>query len=541
MPAALKRWDHGQSDSSAADIAHLLSEPESRAARLAELLEEARSAAEQIVATEPEGLFLPSRILHSLGTAVETTADTPEATCGALFPGIASAFTLRQSQWLSEKGLQLAPDRPARDWSRHARTLAFEHLQRAIVGSGEVLPAPRNALRSDEIAWGRSPARLDLAGGWTDTPPFSLEHGGCVANAAVVLNGQPPIQVYARVTREPFLRIHSIDLGTDCDIRAWDQLLDYRSATGEFSLVKAALVLAGFGPPEKGPGALCFNETSEVSKTSEVCRPATRPSPGGSLADLLEQFGGGLELTTLAAVPKGSGLGISSIMGAVVLAVIHRVLGRELSNAQLFHAVLRLEQALTTGGGWQDQVGGVLESVKLITTRPGLAPDTIVRYVPPDVLDPKTNGGQTLLYYTGITRLAKNILAHVVGRYLDRDCNTMATLRSIRALAPEVADAMARKNLPAFGQAIDAAWQLNKQLDPDSSNAQIEALLARVRPHVHGAKLLGAGGGGFLLLVCKSPGDAAQVKHRLESEPPNQRARFFEFAVSREALGVSVC
>jgi galactokinase/mevalonate kinase-like predicted kinase len=495
---------------------------------MAEFVEEARSAAQLTEIAGPEGVFLPSRVFHSLGTAVEAAADAPETTCGAMFPGIAADLTPRQTQWLSETGLQFTPNRPVQDWARHAQTLAFEHLQRTIVGSGEAPPAPRNALRSDEIVWGRSPVRLDLAGGWTDTPPFTLENGGCVANAAVLLNGQPPIQVYARVAPEPVLRIHSIDLGTDCIIREWGQLLDYRSATGEFSLVKAALVLAGFAPPGK--------ETSEVSKTSEVC-----PSSGSSLQDLLEDFGGGLELTTLAAVPKGSGLGTSSIMGAVALAVIHRVLGRELSNSQLFHAVLRLEQALTTGGGWQDQIGGVLEGVKLITTRPGLVPDPVARYLPPDVLDPEANGAQTLVYYTGMTRLAKNILGQVVGRYLDRNRDAMATLRAIHALAPEIADAMARKDLPAFGQVIDRAWQLNKQLDPDSSNAQIEALLAGVRPHIHGAKLLGAGGGGFLLLVCKSPGDAAQVKHRLESEPPNQRARFFDFAVSSKGLGMSVC
>ena len=76
------------------------------------------------------------------------------------------------------------------------------------------------------------------------------------------------------------------------------------------------------------------------------------------LRDFLTQYGGGLEITTLAAIPKGSGLGTSSIMGAVLLAVIHRVLGRELSPSELFHNVLRLEQKLTTGGGWQDQIGG---------------------------------------------------------------------------------------------------------------------------------------------------------------------------------------
>jgi len=525
----------GREDFSAEDLTSLLSAPESRTTGVAEVLEEARAASEPALTVEPEAAFLPARILHSLGTAVETLAAGPDAACGAVFPGLAEALTPPQTQWLSQQGLEFGRDRPARDWARRARAVAFEHLQRAIVGSGETPPSPRNVLRSDEIVWGRAPARLDLAGGWTDTPPFSLEHGGCVANAAVLLNGQPPIQVYARVTREPLLRIHSIDLGTDCLIRRWEELLDFRSATGEFSLVKAALVLAGFAPPD------AVNKTPEVLKTSEVCSRFASSSPGNSLDDLLERFGGGLELTTLAAVPKGSGLGTSSIMGAVVLAVIHRVLGRRLSDTQLFHAVLRLEQALTTGGGWQDQVGGTLEGVKLIATKSGLVPDPVVRYLPPDVLDPKTNGARTLLYYTGLTRLAKNILAQVVGRYLNRERNTLATLQRIHALAPEVADAMARKDLPAFGQAIDAAWQLNKQLDPDSSNPQIEALLTQIRPHLHGAKLLGAGGGGFLLLVCKSARDAEQVKHRLAADPPNPRARFFDFAVSGEGLSLSVC
>jgi galactokinase/mevalonate kinase-like predicted kinase len=157
------------------------------------------------------------------------------------------------------------------------------------------------------------------------------------------------------------------------------------------------------------------------------------------------------------------------------------------------------------------------------------------------VLEPKANGGSTLLYYTGITRLAKNILAQVVGRYLDRNRASMATLRSIQALAPEVVEAMARKDMAAFGKAIDTAWLLNKELDPESSNPQIEAILAKVQSHIFGAKLLGAGGGGFLLMVCKSTEDAYAVRRRLESEPPNPRARFFDFQVSPEGLSVSVC
>jgi fucokinase len=234
-------------------------------------------------------------------------------------------------------------------------------------------------------------------------------------------------------------------------------------------------------------------------------------------------------------------LGTSSIMGAVITAVIHRVLGRSRSATELFHDVLRLEQALTTGGGWQDQIGGVVPGLKMATTQPGLVPEASIRYVPTDVLDPAVNGGQTLLYYTGITRLAKNILQDVVGRYLDRDRDAMDTLCQIHALAGEMTEAMARKDLPEFGRLIDVAWRLNKRLDPHSSNAAIEALLDSVRPHIHGAKLLGAGGGGFLLMVCRSTDDANRVRAMLSAQPPNSRARFFAFDVSQVGLAVSVC
>ena len=146
-----------------------------------------------------------------------------------------------------------------------------------------------------------------------------------------------------------------------------------------------------------------------------------------------------------------------------------------------------------------------------------------------------------MLYYTGITRLAKNILQQVVGRYLDRDRPAMATLKELCDVVPQVAGAMARKDLPAFGALIDRVWQLNKRLDPGATSPDIDALLARICPFAYGAKLLGAGGGGFLLIICRSPDHASRLRAALEKEPPNPRARFFGFDVSRQGLTVTVC
>jgi hypothetical protein len=70
---------------------------------------------------------------------------------------------------------------------------SFTQLRQAIVAPLEAVPVtPRRCVLEDQIIWGRSPVRLDLAGGWTDTPPYCIQHGGRVVNLAVNLNGQPP-------------------------------------------------------------------------------------------------------------------------------------------------------------------------------------------------------------------------------------------------------------------------------------------------------------------------------------------------------------
>lgn len=511
---SLRRCFCRDSGFSADDLAQILALTPEPQIWVRDLCEEAKRREQSSPEETPEEAFAGSRVLHTLGSGVLKCSELAKSNGGTPLFGSLSPELL---DWLRKHGLQPSDHADVRSWAVRAQSAAFDALRHTIVASGTRRQGPlQNSLRSDEIVWGRAPARLDLAGGWTDTPPYSLEYGGAVLNAAVLLNGQPPVQVYARVVPEPMIRVRSIDLGTHLDMHCWDDLFDYSSAVGEFSLVKGALVSSGF-------------------------TPTAGSSRNRTLREILLAFGGGIEITTLAAVPKGSGLGTSSIMGAVLVAVIHRMLGQRLSGAELFHAVLRLEQELTTGGGWQDQIGGTVGGLKLITAPSGLVPEAAIRYVPADVLDPALNGGCTLLYYTGMTRLAKNILQNVVGRYLDRDREAMSVLSQLGSLATCMAEAASRKDLPQFGRLIDTAWQLNQKLDPHSTTEEIDRLLGRIGPHIHGAKLLGAGGGGFLLLVCRSSGDALEIRQQLETAPPNPRARFFEFESSAKGLEISVC
>jgi galactokinase/mevalonate kinase-like predicted kinase len=506
---------------SADELVHVLLHlrPEKRALWPAVIIKEAhRQSGKKFRSPGMENLAV-SRVLHSLGSAVQSLDGRKGFRVKKLLRGAEASLSAEEKAWLESLKIPALSSGSAAAWAQAARDAAFENVGRTIVlSSAPAEDHPRSALRSDEIIWGRAPARLDLGGGWSDTPPYSLEHGGCVINAAVNLNGQPPIQVYARVTGDLTIKVYSIDHGAGITIRTLEELLDYRKPTSQFGLARAALALSGFS-----------------------LETAAWPRGTRTLRDMLKRYGGGIELTTLAAIPSGSGLGTSSIMGAALTAVVHRMMGRTLSPRELFHRVLQLEQELTTGGGWQDQIGGVLPGVKVITTDPGLIPNPRIHYITPDVLDPGVNKGQTLLYYTGLRRLAKNILRNVVGKYLDRDRRAMRTLRALHAFPPLMSEAMAGKDMKRFGELIERAWNLNKQIDPDSTTDIIESVLKKIGPLMHGAKLLGAGGGGFLLIVAKSPGDAEEVRARLESDPPNERARFFEYDISGKGLSVTVC
>ncbi len=506
------------SDFSAAEMSLIftcLPRPE-RARWVRDIMKEAQYQWGDETATGMERLEF-SRIIHTLGSAILMSRKEKRIAWDKSSPELSYLLEKAEKDWLTS--LRIKPDKNQRieDWGKTLKAAAFENLNRTIVLSKKRINRyPKNTVRSDEIIWGRAPARLDLGGGWTDTPPYALEKGGCVINAAVNLNGQPPIHVYARKIKKLEIHIASIDHGVSLVISKLDELLDYKKATSKFGLAKAAIALSGFAPDK-----------------------ADWPEKTRSLRDMLELFGGGIEITTLAAIPSGSGLGTSSIMGAVLISVIARMIGQNLSQRELFHRVLQLEQELTTGGGWQDQVGGSIGGVKIIKTDPGMIPDPRIHYLPSDVLDPE--GEQALLYYTGLRRLAKNILQHVVGNYLDRDRESMETLRKIHNLPPLIVDAMTSKDIKRCGELIDFAWRLNKEIDPGSTTPVIENILKRLRPYMYGAKLLGAGGGGFLFIICKSPEHAASARKLLENKPPNRLARFFDYEISNEGLLVTAC
>ena len=119
------------------------------------------------------------------------------------------------------------------------------------------------------------------------------------------------------------------------------------------------------------------------------------------LEEQLKAFGCGLEVTLLAAIPAGSGLGTSSILAATVLGALSDFCGLAWDKNEIGNRTLILEQLLTTGGGWQDQYGGVLHGLKLLQTGEGFHQNPSVRWLPEYLFTESEYRACHLLYYTG--------------------------------------------------------------------------------------------------------------------------------------------
>jgi len=390
---------------------------------------------------------------------------------------------------------------------------AFARLREMIVQEARLSPAsPRRNVMEDQIVWARSPIRFDLAGGWTDTPPYCIEHGGSVLNVAADLNGQPPIQVFARLSERPELVMRSIDLGVEERVRTYAELDTFSRPDSPFALAKAAFALAGFLPR--------FHAEGEAA----------------SLEQQLRDFGAGIEISLLAAVPKGSGLGTSSILAATVLAALGDLCGLAWDRNTLFTRTLALEQMLTTGGGWQDQAGAIFRGIKLIETTAGLAQKPAIGWLPHHLFDHEYANRSILLYYTGLTRLAKNILAEIVRGLFLNSPSHLGIIADIGANAKFASAAIQQCDYDMLLAAIRNSWVLNQRLDSGTNPPEVQQILDRVSDYLGAVKLLGAGGGGYLLLFGKDEEAAARIRHVLTQHPPNARARFVDFNLSTTGL-----
>lgn len=392
---------------------------------------------------------------------------------------------------------------------------AFALLQQGLVDVAINNPQhPRLSTHLDQIVWGRSSVRIDVAGGWTDTPPHCLLRGGNVVNLAIDLNGQQPLQVYVKPCREYKIICRSIDLGAMEVISTFEELSVYNKVGSPFSIPKAALALCGFAPK------FC----SERYDT---------------LQQQLEAFGSGIEITLLSAIPAGSGLGTSSILASTVLGALADFCGLGWDKFEIGNRSLILEQLLTTGGGWQDQYGGILGGVKLLQTERGFNQVPLVRWLPETIFSAPEYKSCHLLYYTGITRTAKQILSEIVRGMFLNSSEHLDILAQMKDHALTLFDAIQRNDFQQYGNLVRKTWSQNKALDSGTEPAAVSQLCSQIDDWCLGYKLPGAGGGGYLYMVAKDPQAASLIRDYLQQHPLTPSSRFVDMTISQQGLQLS--
>ena len=303
----------------------------------------------------------------------------------------------------------------------------------------------------------RTPYRVSLAGGGTDFPAFFRERPACIVSAA--------LNKYFYLT-----------LASRLDTRV----------------------------------RVAYSKVEEVPHAGVLEHDIVRV--------VLERYGlhSGVEIGMVGEVPAASGLGSSSAVAVGLLQAVRAQVGLESSAAQLAEEAVRVETDLLHKPiGWQDQYGAAFPGVKEIVFGPGQ--DVHVHPISLSADNRLALEANALLVFTRRTRPAESVLSGFVSRMEDNraDLETIAEIaRAVRAAfhAPRI-------DLPLLGALLDESWKVKRTLSSAVTDPLIDEMYDAGRAAgAWGGKLLGAGGGGFLLFLIP-PERHAALHSRLDDPP----------------------
>lgn len=211
---------------------------------------------------------------------------------------------------------------------------------------------------------------------------------------------------------------------------------------------------------------------------------------------------GGIEITSIADIPSGTGLGSSSSFAVGLLNALYTYVGERLSAGELAKRACQIEiNVLGHPIGKQDQYAAAYGGVNYFTfERSG---DVQREKILVSDNDLRNMNRKLMMFYTGIRRSADGILS----RQSQETKNKMEVLMFMRDQANRMRDGLVQKGFtPDFAKMLDEAWQKKKSITSGISNPEIDELYQKaISAGAAGGKLLGAGGGGFILLYCDEP------------------------------------
>jgi D-glycero-alpha-D-manno-heptose-7-phosphate kinase len=316
----------------------------------------------------------------------------------------------------------------------------------------------------------RAPLRISLGGGGTDLPSYYARHGGFVLSAAI------DKYVYIYVNRP-----------------AADDLLRIK-----------------------------YSRYEQVSSVDEIQHDLVRPS----LRAL--KINGSLEIVSMADVPDGTGLGSSSSYLVALLTALYEFKRERVSTAELAELAVHIEMELAGHPvGKQDHYVACFGGITCLEI--DTAGAVRVSPVQMSITDGEELRRNTLLFFTGLQRSSRQILQAQKDDTTRDDPVVVDSLHRTKELGYRIKETLERGDLDKFGQLLDEHWQNKKRRSAAISGAAIDRWYALARESgALGGKLIGAGGGGFLMLYCPGPGKAG-VRRALAGEGLREMPFDFDF------------
>jgi D-glycero-alpha-D-manno-heptose-7-phosphate kinase len=349
--------------------------------------------------------------------------------------------------------------------------------------SSEVWPRPaaKQEKGVESIIRSKVPVRVSFAGGGTDFPHWYDEHGGAVL--CTTINHYARVSLYPR--EDKVVRIRSVDLGYQANY----ELEDEPAFDGVLDLAKAAI----------------------------------------------RRLGGerGMDLDIRSDAPAGSGLGGSSALTAAVLGAVAAYQGKSLDVYELAELNYRVERCdLGIVGGVQDQYATTFGGFNEIE----FSRDTVLvnpLRIHPGILNDLE--AHLLLCSTGSVRLHHELIHKQIRYYQQNPASKGQCMRRIHDLVFEMKAALLKARLNDFGAMLHEGFLAKKEMNPhitEGTNADL--LYEEARRHgALGGKLMGAGGGGFLLLYCE-----IHCQHEVRRALEAAGGRFVNFSIEPAGLQV---
>lgn len=267
-----------------------------------------------------------------------------------------------------------------------------------------------------------------------------------------------------------------------------------------------------------------YSRTEIVEHSDEIQHPLVRE------ALKITGIPTGVEITSIADIPGGTGMGSSSTFTVGLLSALWAFKGRHVSSEELARTACEIEiDRVGEPIGKQDQYAAAYGGINVITFNPD---DTV--FVDPVILRPEVRRefqASLLLFYTGLTRPAGQILAEQKARTVEKS----AALQRMGDMVAEGRQILLEgKHLGRLGALLHEGWELKRGLASKITNPEIDQAYEAALTHgALGGKLLGAGGGGFLLLYVERQNQSAvrlALSHlreiQLDFEPRGSRIIF---------------